>query len=92
MAKEEQELERRIEVLSDQVARLQERVADIEELLVTGKIKLREKRKEIVDETQSAQEKVLAMVGGASLLQRLSAICFTMVVALVWRTLSYNFV
>jgi len=90
MAKEEQELERRIEVLSDQVARLQERVADIEELLVTGKIKLREKRKEIVDETQSAQEKVLAMVGGASLLQRLSAICFIMVVALLLRTLTDN--
>ena len=90
MSDSEQRLERQVEELSEEVVQLKERVADLEEIIVSGKLKLRDRSKVAHEDGESTQEKVLAMVGGTSLLQRLSAICFIMVVALMLRTVTDN--
>jgi len=90
MAESGRNLEQRVETLTHEVKQLQQRVSELEELLAGGTLKMRERPREEGASIQSAQETVLAMVGGTSLLQRLSAICFIMVVALLLRTLTDN--
>ena len=90
MAGGEHGLEERVAALTQEVAQLQQRVTDLEEIIVTGKLKVREKVRQTDGAAASTQEKILGMLGGASLLQRLSAICFIMVFALVLRTVTDN--
>ena len=90
MAADGRGLEQQVEELTRTVGQLQARVTDLEVLLAGGKVRLRDKARQVPEEGPSTQEKVLAMVGGASLLQRLSAICFIMVVALMLRTVTDN--
>lgn len=91
MGDERQSLEDRVIWLEEQVQLLRARVGELDAEIETGAVlKAKRVRKKAVEDSEDASEEILSWVGQASLLPRISTLCFLLVVALALRTITDN--
>ncbi len=81
-------LESKITDLGSQVESLTLRVAQLEQTLASGTLPVAPVKSEISKTKEKTSSRLLQLMGGSSLLPRIAALCFLMVIALGLRTLT----
>ncbi|HLA28943.1 MAG TPA: hypothetical protein VJZ49_13740 [Syntrophales bacterium] len=81
-------LENRVEELASQLAALTQRVEYLALRVESSRVRMPGVKEEYEEGAGDASEELLSWVGKSSLLQRLSTLCFLLVVALVLRTVT----
>ncbi len=91
MADDRQSLDARVMRLEEELEQLQLKVEELSTRLAVGTTyKAKMERVEVPGEAEDASEEILSWVGQASLLPRISTLCFLLVVALALRTVTDN--
>lgn len=82
------QLEKRIGELDAQVTELTARVAQLEQRVSSGVLPKKHEKIQLADTKEKATSRLLQLMGGSSLLPRIAALCFLLVIALGLRTLT----